>query len=89
MLTDFTPKNADKFYCKQCDFKCSKKSDWSRHLTTAKHKKLTNLTNFTPKNAAPNMHTCDVCNKQYKSRMGLWGHKKKCIKQPKQKPLQI
>ena len=83
MLTDFTPKNAEKYYCKNCDFRCSKKSDWSRHLTTAKHKKLTNLTNFTPKIAAPNMHTCEVCSKQYKSRMGLWGHKKKCISQPK------
>ena len=83
MLTDFTPKNAEKYYCKNCDFRCSKKSDWTRHLTTAKHKKLTNLTNFTPKNAAPNMHTCEVCSKQYKSRMGLWGHKKKCISQTK------
>lgn len=78
MLTKITSKNAEKFYCDNCDFKCSKKSDWTRHMTTAKHKKLTNLTNFTPKNATPNMHTCDVCFKQYKSRMGLWGHKKKC-----------
>ena len=83
MLTDFTPKNADKFYCENCDFKCCKTSDWKRHLTTAKHKKLTNLTYFTPKNATPNMHTCDICNKQYKSRMGLWGHKKKCVGQSK------
>ena len=27
------------FECKPCDFKCSKKSDWDRHLFTAKHLK--------------------------------------------------
>jgi hypothetical protein len=79
MLTKKSPKISHKFYCETCNYKCSKQSEYNKHLSTAKHKKLTNLTNFTPKNAAPNMHICDVCNKQYKSRMGLWGHKKKCI----------
>lgn len=79
MLTEITPKNTTKYYCDDCDFRCSKKCDWGRHTATAKHKKLTNLTNFTPKNATANMHTCDVCFKTYKSRMGLWGHRKKCM----------
>ena len=29
-----------KFYCKDCDFTCSKKSNWDKHLLTAKHKKM-------------------------------------------------
>ena len=35
-------KNADDFICNKCNFKCSKNSDWCRHLTTAKHKKIIN-----------------------------------------------
>ena len=34
-----TPKYTDVFYCKSCDFKCSKKSDYMRHITTRKHQK--------------------------------------------------
>jgi len=32
-----TPKNAEKFYCEICDFKCSKYCDWKRHILTPKH----------------------------------------------------
>ena len=32
-----TPKNAE-FFCNKCDFKCSKKSEWTRHIETDKHK---------------------------------------------------
>ena len=31
------------FECKSCDFECSKKSDWNRHLFTAKHLNRINL----------------------------------------------
>lgn len=37
-------KNAEKtpkFFCKICNYKCSKLSDWNRHITTAKHKRMT------------------------------------------------
>ena len=86
MLTKKTPNPATKFVCEKCNFKCSKQSDWTRHLITAKHKKLTHLTNFTPKDASSIIHACTICNKQYKSRMGLWQHQKKCT--PKQEPVE-
>ena len=70
------PKNAEKYYCKKCDFECSKKSNYDKHLTTAKHQKLTFVNKKMPKNAAPLF--CEYCNKQYKSRVGLWKHKQKC-----------
>ena len=35
-----TPKNAKKFICEKCNFVCSKKSDYERHLFTAKHKRI-------------------------------------------------
>jgi hypothetical protein len=79
MNDNFTPKNAEHFYCKCCDFKCSKKSDWDRHNLTLKHKKndkrMTNDDKITPKNAEK--FICD-CGKEYKHRQGLWSHKKKC-----------
>jgi len=79
MNDNFTPKNAEIFYCKCCDFNCCKKSDWGRHSLTLKHKKndkrMTNNDKITPKNA--DKYICD-CGKEYKHRQGLWSHKKKC-----------
>ena len=70
------PKNAEFFECKICNFKCSKKSNYHKHLLTAKHKKFTE---FTEKNAEMNCkYVCDICDKHYTSRMGLWKHKQKC-----------
>ena len=76
MLQNKTPKNAKIFNCNYCNFECSKMSDWTRHISTAKHKKVTNVTIGYEKNA--NAFTCVMCNKIYKSRMGLWRHKQQC-----------
>ena len=62
--------------CKKCNYRTSSKKDYNKHLSTAKHKKLTNLTNNIPH--CTNAFICDICNKIYKSRMGLWQHKQKC-----------
>ena len=67
-----TPKNASKLSCEYCHFECSKKSDWARHIATRKHMSLTKITPITP------YHICTHCGKEYKSREGLWYHKKKC-----------
>jgi hypothetical protein len=79
MLTDFSP-NIPKFFCEFCDIKTDNKKDFNKHLLTAKHKKneyLTNIEHISPKN--PIIHNCKNCNKNYKSRVGLWNHKKKCV----------
>ena len=72
-----TPKNAELYGCKICDFKCCKESDWNRHILTAKHKNRTKSNDFTSKNAVNN-YTCKKCNKTYKARNSLWYHEKKC-----------
>ena len=77
MLTDFTSKNILFFYCENCDFKCSKKGDFNRHVLTSKHQNLTK-SNIILHQKTSN-HICDNCSKTYKSRVGLWGHKKKCF----------
>jgi hypothetical protein len=69
------PKNADFFSCEICDFKCSKESDYNRHLMTLKHKKFTLVYKKTPK--TEDALKCE-CQKTYTTRMGLWKHKKKC-----------
>ena len=76
MTTKKTPKNAEKFYCKSCNFSCSKLSDWKRHLLTAKHKNTTNTTKIQPKKT-PTIFTCE-CGKEYIHRASLYNHKKRC-----------
>ena len=79
MLTDLFPKTL-KFSCEQCSIKTNHKKDFNKHLLTSKHKNNSKLTNN--EQQIPNksqIHICDVCNKEYKSRVGLWSHKKKCV----------
>jgi hypothetical protein len=79
-------KNASKFYCKSCDFICSKQSNFNKHLLTLKHKTtdklLTNTDTENAENAEnsniPNNFVCE-CGKEYKHRQSLWNHKKTCI----------
>ena len=41
MLTKKVPKVPTNFICNFCDYKTSRKSQYDRHLLTAKHKMLT------------------------------------------------
>jgi Txe/YoeB family toxin of Txe-Axe toxin-antitoxin module len=64
--------------CKKCDFKCSKKYSWERHILTAKHQMETLGDNFGAKKGTDEIYQCENCNKIYSSRNGLWKHKKCC-----------
>jgi DNA integrity scanning protein DisA with diadenylate cyclase activity len=66
-------KYAPKFYCKKCDYKCSRKFLWKQHISTRKHKMITNDN----KMITENMLFCP-CGKTYKYRSGLSRHQKKC-----------
>jgi len=84
---DFTPNYAKLNHCLKCNFKCSKESDWNRHILTRKHKKNDkmddNELHFTPNYADKLIsdkllsYDCD-CGKKYKYRQGLWKHKQIC-----------
>jgi len=80
MLTYKTAKNGKQYSCEYCHFYTSDKTDFTRHCSTGKHKNLTNLTKNTDNNNET--YICSKCNKQYKSRMGLWSHSKKCTSKP-------
>ena len=34
-----SPKLAEKYYCEYCDYKCSKRSDFNKHILTRKHQR--------------------------------------------------
>ena len=80
---NLAPKNAERFYCKFCDFKCCKKSEWSRHILRPKHKNRENGNkngkNDNEKNAEIK-YMCD-CGKEYSHLSGLSRHKNanKCM----------
>jgi ferritin len=76
MPNEKVPKNATKFFCDICDFKCCKESNYNSHLLTRKHKFLTNPNEKMPKNADKN-HECE-CGKHYKHMSSLCNHKKNC-----------
>jgi hypothetical protein len=69
------PKNAEKFNCSKCNYNCSKKSNFSVHLMTAKHKILTNTSEIKQINALT--FECG-CGKIYNHRQSLYTHRKKC-----------
>ena len=85
MLTKSCEKVAPNFYCETCDYSTSKKSSFNKHLLTAKHKKLTFVNKSCSESCSENdqcnnsVLLCENCSKQFKSRTGIWKHKKVCI----------
>jgi len=75
MTNEKTPKNAEKYECEPCHFKCCKLCDYIRHIHTRKHDRLTNTNEITAKNA--NQFECK-CGKKYKHMSSLCGHKTTC-----------
>jgi hypothetical protein len=69
------PKNPLIYICKTCNFNTSNKKDYSRHLLTDKHEKLTNPNLKDLKNP---YFECN-CGKSYRHLSSLCAHKKKCV----------
>ena len=80
-----TEKVANFFECSICDYNTSRKSSYTKHILSSKHLKLTNvnktLTENCKKVANEVIFTCQKCCKIYKSRVGLWKHKKICTEE--------
>ena len=73
------PYSSNKFVCEKCDFTCSRKSQYDRHLSTRKHmmgsKMIVNDSSLVPNSS--NKFKCE-CGKSYKWDSGYYRHKKKC-----------
>jgi len=66
--------NIRKFECDQCDYKCCKQSEWTKHITTRKHVARTSL-----EPSKPHKYVCKLCDREYLARNSLWYHQKKCV----------
>ena len=88
MMTDDDPetkKNTNKYNCKKCYFITCKKTDYTRHLETQKHKNNKNddllMTDDDFKNEKneknEKIYYCQ-CGKKYKYKQGIHVHRKKC-----------
>ena len=78
MLTEKVAKVAKFYECKICDYITDRKSSYDKHKLTAKHLELTKVNEqLTEKVANLELHVCNICKKEYKSRTGLWKHKHK------------
>ncbi len=84
MVTNNAEKNADFFVCKNCDFKCSKLSNYLKHKTTRKHfinengNKMVTNDKISDSDYYTNQYKCD-CGNIYKHKSGLSRHKKCCF----------
>jgi hypothetical protein len=76
------------YYCNICDYKCFKKFNWDRHLSTSKHLeemkwnkmeiKKEQKEQKEQKDQNTKLFVCEKCNKEFKTSSGLWKHKQKC-----------
>ena len=80
-----------KYNCDICDFKCSNKKDYNRHIMTAKHKAAyigLQDASKKPQNIIPSekinddTHKC-ICGMVYAHRQSLYRHMKKCTENAK------
>ena len=65
------------FICEMCDFKCSKESNYKKHIETIKHKMLTDANKKTP-NAESNSFVC-ICGNKYNHKSSFSRHKGTCV----------
>jgi len=72
MTTNLRQNKNQKYICEVCNFKSSKKSDYTRHLSTAKH-----LMTTKGLQKGANALWCD-CGKAYSCRQNLHRHRSKC-----------
>ena len=70
-----------KFFCEPCSFRCNNKKDFNRHLNTTKHKNGIHGVNGINHTEEENLK-CDICDKIYKHKSGLYRHKKTCKNTP-------
>jgi len=72
-----TPQNPNILFCNKCNYYCSHKGDWHKHIRTAKHLNDKNGNNIIPQ--TPQLYKCQ-CGNEYNHMSGLSRHRKKCYK---------
>jgi len=81
MATKKVPFSSENFICELCDYKSSRKSQYDRHLMTAKHKNREKYNQNEEKSSEilnnVTKYICK-CGKSYTFRGSLYNHKKRC-----------
>ena len=72
--------NANKMMiCEICDYKCSRKADYERHLLAKKHLKNASKKAYKTRKTRKFVEfSCEFCGMKYKHRPSLSRHLKKC-----------
>lgn len=84
-------KVAMKYTCNLCDYTCCNKTNFTKHLSTQKHQKMTHndanvvLSSFSNTEIENNYKFVCICGNRYRYRQGLFVHKKNCFFQENQK----
>lgn len=86
-LTTPNQKVTKHYFCECCNYDTILHTNYKKHLLTVKHLKLSKLSTVSKKVSQP--IKCDICDKIYNSRPGLWNHKKKCSQKPLENSLNI
>ena len=76
--TNLSPKISKNLTCTICHYSTCKNSDYKKHLTTDKHKKMENETNETKMKQKVAENLICSCGVYFNSRTTLWRHKKNC-----------
>jgi hypothetical protein len=72
------PKNPQ-FFCENCKYITNNKKDWTKHMSTAKHKNGSILEVKNPKKSPkPQNFECE-CGRNFITHSGMWKHKQKCL----------
>ena len=64
------------YTCEKCNYITQRKSQYDRHILTAKHIRIHENTENSSKKFKT--YKCEICNNEYKFHSGLWKHKKTC-----------
>jgi hypothetical protein len=75
MTNNKSTESSREYECKYCDYTTMRKSQYYRHLTTAKHQIRTNTNKIVP--ISSKIYQCE-CEKTFKHASSLWNHKQKC-----------
>ena len=81
--SDLSKKSPNKFICEKCNYSCSNKKDFNKHLNTRKHKNdsvmIVNDSDLSTyhNSQISKLYICE-CGKTYKWDSGYYRHKKTC-----------
>ncbi len=75
MANEKVPKSSMKFFCEICNYNTFRESQYNRHISTDKHKRLTMTNKKVPKSSMK--FVCE-CGKEYVHASSLSKHKKNC-----------